>query len=117
MPIVKTLGDRVEKYRAKTDPGRVGGRYEAARELARVRYIDGIAVTRDAVERARKILESLGVPAGMHGIYFAFVQKAASMSLSHSGESLVKIVQGLKALYVAKGADPAILDRLASVIV
>jgi len=116
MPLVRTLGDRVEKFRAKTAPDRVGGRYEAAKELARVRFTENVSTTREIVERARNILESLGVPVGIHGIYYAFVLRLASMAQAHSGAALQKVVDGLKAWFVAKGADPAVLDKLAKLV-
>ena len=116
MPIVKTLADRTEKFRAKTAPDRVGGRYGAVKEIAGKRYIEGAGVITAVRERVRDILEREGVPAGQHGVYFAFAFKLASKALSHAGPTLEKIATGLKQWYIAKGCDPAILDKIINLI-
>jgi len=116
MPLVKTLQDRINKYAAKTAPDRVGTRYGAVKNLAINRYIDGISFTRTIVERARSILETEGVPAAFHGVYYGFVQQLAKFARSHFGKELDDIIAGKKAEFVAKGCDPAILDKLANLI-
>ncbi len=117
MPIVKSLSDRVEKFKAKTAADRVGTRYGAVKDLAVSRYLDNTGDLVAVRERARKILESEGIPTGTHGVYYAFVFKAISAAQSHSGPALEKVIEGLKQRFVAKGADPAILDKLANLIV
>jgi len=116
MPIVKTLSDRVEKFAAKTAPDRVGTRYGAVKELASSRFVEGAGVIAAVRERVRDILESQGVPAALHGVYYAFAFKLATKALSHYGAELEKIANGLKAWFTAKGADPAVLDKIASLI-
>ena len=117
MPIVKTLSDRVQKFQAKTAPDRVGTRYGAVKELAGRRFIEGAGVIAAVRERVRDILEREGVPAAVHGVYYAFAFKLASKALSHYGPELEAIAAGLKAWFTAKGADPAILDKIANLIV
>lgn len=117
MPIVKTLSDRVEKFKAKTAPDRVATRYGAVAELAQKRYLEGVAGLRSLVDLAKKILESEGVPPGQEGVYFAFVLKAASKAQKHVGATLQRFIEGLKARFVGLGADPAILDKLAKLII
>jgi len=117
MPIVKTLADRVEKFRLKTPPDQTGTRYGAVKDLAVGRFIEGAGVIAAVRERVRDILEREGVPATDHGVYYAFAFVATSKALSHSGAELDAIIAGLKAKYTAKGADPAILDKIANLIV
>jgi len=117
MPIVKTLADRVEKFKAKTPPDQTGTRYGAVKDIAVARYIEGSGVMAAVRERVRNILESEGVPAGFHGVYYAFAMKLASKALSHEGPELEAIASGLKQWFVAKGADPAVLDKIANLIV
>jgi len=114
VPIVKTLADRVESYKAKTAPDRVGTRYGAVKELAVNRYIGGVGSIVAIREIVRNILESNGVPASAQGVYYAFAFKLASKGFSHSGKEFDDIVAGLKAWFTAKGADPAVLDKIAS---
>jgi len=117
MPIVKTLADRVEKFKAKTPPDQTGTRYGAVKELASGRFIEGAGVIAAVRERVRDILEREGIPASDHGVYYAFAFKCASKALSHSGVELAAVVEGIKAWFVAKGADPAVLDKIANLIV
>ncbi len=116
MPLVKTLSDRIQKFSAKTAPDRVGARYGAVKDLAVNRYIDNMADFTAVRERARGILESEGVPAGFHGVYYAFIFKLMKAAQSHSGATLRKVVEGLKQVYTAKGADPAVLDKLVGLV-
>jgi len=117
MPLVKTLSDRVEKFKAKTAADRVGTRYGAVKDIAVNRYLDSTADIVAVRERARNILESNGVAPGLFGVYFAFVTKAVKAAQKHSGDTLDKVIEGLKARFVAKGADPAILDLLEHLVI
>ncbi|RLG76830.1 MAG: hypothetical protein DRO14_03220 [Thermoprotei archaeon] len=117
MPIVKTLSDRVEKFKAKTPADQTGTRYGAVKELASGRYIEGAGIITAVRERVRDILEREGIPASDHGVYYAFAFKAVSKALSHSDTELETIIEGLKAWFTAKGADPAMLDKIANLIV
>lgn len=117
MPIVKTLSDRVQKFQAKTAPDRVGARYGAVKSIAGNRYIEGAGLITAVREKIRDILERNGVPAAVHGVYYAFGFKLASKALSHYGPELDAIAEGLKAWFTAKGCDPAILDQIAALII
>jgi len=117
MPIVKTLSDRVEKFKAKTPPDQTGTRYGAVKDLASGRFLEGAGIITAVRERVRDILEREGIPATDHGVYYAFAFKATSKALSHSGAELDSIIEGLKAWFTAKGADPSILDKIANLIV
>ncbi|MEM1522101.1 MAG: hypothetical protein QW407_03310 [Thermofilaceae archaeon] len=116
MPLVKTLADRYLKYTRKMVPETTGARYGASKDIAVVRLIEGAGVMAGIRELARQIIETEGVPAGQQGIYFAFVQKLRKYAFSHSGSTLANIVQGVTAEFVAKGADPAILEKLSSLV-
>jgi len=117
MPLVKTLADRVEKFKQKMVPDQTGTRYGLVKDLAVNRFVEGTGVITAIRERARIILEKEGVPATMHGVYYAFVFKAVSKAMKHSVDELDSIIEGLKALFTAKGCDPTILDKLANLIV
>jgi len=117
MPITKTLQDRFEKFSAKTPPDVTGARYAASKEIALPRFLEGSSAMAVIVELTRNILETAGVPAGHQGVYFGFAQRARKLAWSHSGDTLAKFIEGLKAEYVAKGCDPAILDKIAALIV
>jgi len=116
MPITKTLSDRFEKYVAKTPPDVTGARFAATKPVAVNRFIEGSSVMAAIVDATKKILAASGVPAGAYGVYIAFAERAAKASFSHEGTTLKNFVAGLKAEYVAKGADPAVLDKIAVLI-
>jgi len=117
MPIVKTLTDRVQKFSAKTPADQTGTRYGAVKTLATNRYIEGAGIFYAVRERVRDILEREAVPAAIHGIYFAFAFQLTKKALSHSGAELEAIAEGLKQRFVGKGADPAVLDKIANLII
>jgi len=117
MPIVKTLSDRVEKFKAKTPPDVTGARYGAVKDLAVGRFIEGTGIIYAVRERARNILEREGIPSTLHGVYYAFVQKLVKLALSHSGPTLEAEAEGLKQEFISKGCDPAILDILANLVI
>jgi len=117
MPLVKGLADRVQKYVAKTPPDITGARYAASKPLAVRRHAAGAGAIAEAIELARNILESKGVPAGQQGVYYAFVEKVRKAAFSHTGTTLGNYIAGLKALFAQKGCDPAILDILSKLIV
>jgi hypothetical protein len=117
MPLVKGLKERYEKFTAKTPPDVVGARYAASKAIAYKRELAGAGAIAEVIELARNILESKGVPAGQHGVYYAFVEKVRKAMFSHTGATLKAYVDGLKAAFAQKGADPAILDTLAKLLV
>jgi hypothetical protein len=117
VPLVKGLAERYAKFTAKTPPDITGARYAASKEIAVKRMLEYASATAAAVELARNVLETSGVPAAQHGVYYAFVQKVRKAAFSHSGADLKAIVEGLKALFTAKGADPTVLDTLAKLII
>ncbi len=112
----KTLQDRFEKFTAKTSPDVMGARYAASKDIALPRFLEGSSAMAAIIELSRNILETAGVPAGQQGVYFAFAQKARKAAWSHSGTTLQNFIEGLKAEFVAKGCDPAVLDKIAALI-
>ncbi len=120
MPIYKnSLVERYTKYNAKyPDATTMTSRLTAVRDIMQTRYQAGQSPVYNAVEATRNILETKGVPAGLHGVYYAFAQELAKSTMSHSGATLSKIVSGLKQKYVtAHNADPAILDEIVNVVI
>ena len=113
MPLTKGLKERYEKYTAKTPPDVWGARYAASKGLAVKRHLSGAGPIAEIVELTRNVLESKGVPAGQQGVYYAFAEKVRKAAFSHSGSTLVKYVEGLKAYFAQLGADPAVLDVIA----
>ncbi|MEO2151436.1 MAG: hypothetical protein ABGW50_02110 [Thermococcus sp.] len=117
MPIVKTLRDRVEKYSAKFDANVIQNRLTQVESLAKARYTEAVATFTAIRELVRKILESAGVPAGQHAVYYSFAFKIASKAQKHELTTLTNTIEGLKAYWVAaNGADPAILDKIANLV-
>jgi len=116
MPYVVPLGEQIQRFSAKTAPDRVGTRYEAAKSIAIARYIDNHAPFSVLVDLIKDILASKGVPSGMYGIYIAFGEQLLKKAQKHVGGTLDKAVLGLKQKFVAKGADPAILDMIANLV-
>ncbi len=116
MPITKTLSDRFEKYVAKTPADVTGARFAAAKPVALTRFIEGSSVIAAIVDATKKILAAEGVPAGAYGVYISFAEKAAKAAFSHEGATLKNFVAGIKAEFAAKGADPAVLDKIAVLI-
>jgi len=81
------------------------------------RYEAGASVMYDVVERVRGLLDSLGVPAPLHGVYYAFAQKLASKTFSFSTATLQNYASALKTEWVtAHGADPSILDKIINIV-
>jgi len=116
MPLVKTLSDRVQKYVAKTPPDVTGTRYGDSKPIALRRFAEGVGTITYIRELVRNLLETKGVPSGLHGMYYAFAFKLVKANYSHTGAALDKIKEGLKAWFVAKGADPAILDEIVKLV-
>jgi len=118
MPYVRTLRDRVQKFSIKVVGDIVRDRFAQVEGIAKGRIAEGSAPVVAVRELVRKILEEEGIPTGYHAVYYSFALKAVSKALSHSGPTLVKEIEGLKAMWVtAHGADPAILDKIAKLIV
>jgi len=116
MPYTVPLGEQIQRFSAKTAPDRVGGRYDAAKSIAIARYIDNHAPFSVLVDLIKNILASKGVPSGMYGIYIAFGEQLLKKAQKHGGKTLDKIVLGLKHKFIAKGADPEILDLIANLV-
>lgn len=116
MPSVKSLAERYEKFKAKTAPDRVGTRFEAAKPVALGRFIDGAAPVVSVRELVRDLLSSLGVPAGDWSLYISFAQYVAARVGGYGDRTLARRILGAKANWVARGADPAVLDKLVSMI-
>jgi Ran GTPase-activating protein (RanGAP) involved in mRNA processing and transport len=117
MPLVKSAGDMVQMFSAKTAPDRVAARYGAARDLAIQKYITYATPFRIVVEMAREKLIKLGVPSGRWGVHFAFVEVLKKIAMAYKGIVPENIINALKAEYVAKGADPAVLDELVKIVI
>lgn len=115
MPRVVSFQERYQHFAAKTAPDRVGPRYGASKSLAIQRFIEGSSKRVSVRELVRNILDTAGVPAGQWALYLSFAQKASMFAESYSGETLKKRLDGLKANWVARGADPAILEKIMSV--
>mgnify|MGYP000568941414 CR=1 FL=1 len=120
MPIVKSrISDRVRKYTIKyPDAETMTARLNAVKEIMDLRYQAGSSVIYNAVEATRNILETKGVPTGLHGAYYAFAQEIVQESFSHSGATLNTVISGLKQKYVtAHNLDPTILDEIVKVVI
>jgi hypothetical protein len=117
MPLVKSAGDMVQMFSAKTAPDRVATRYGAARDLAIQKYIAYATPFRIVVEMAREKLIKLGVPSGKWGVHFAFVEALKRIAMAYKGTVPTSIINAVKAEYVAKGADPAVLDELVKIVI
>jgi hypothetical protein len=117
MPIVKSAGDMAQMFSAKTTPERVAARYEAAKNIAITKYINYAMPFRAVVERVRELLIALGVPQGLWGVHIAFALVLLRLARATKGRLPDHIIAGVKSEYVAKGADPAILDKIVSLVV
>ena len=117
MPLVKGLKERYEKFTAKTPPDVTGARYAASKAIAVKRELAGAGPISEIIELTRNILESEGVPAAQQGVYYAFVEKVRKALFSHTGNTLKAYIDGLKAWFAQKGADPSVLDKLSKLIV
>jgi len=118
MPLVKTLSDRVNKYVAKYDSTVIKNRLTQVQAIAESRYMDATPFVVTVREFTRKILESNGIPAGLHATYYSFALRIAKLALKHSGDTLQKFVDGEKQMWtVAYGADPAVLDQIANLVI
>ena len=117
MPLVKGLRDRVDKFTAKTPADQTGARYGAVKDIAVGRFTEWASGPVEFRELVRNVLESEGVPAGQQGMYYAFAFKCRKALFSHSGPTLKAVINGLiNDFTTGKGADPAILKKIATMI-
>lgn len=116
MGVVKDMSSRYEKYSAKMAPDRVGARYGAAKPIATSRFLEGTARVRPIVDIVKNVLDTLGVPAGQYAIYISFAQYIAKRANSYGSKTLDNRILGAKANWVARGADPAVLDAVVNVL-
>lgn len=113
MPGVRRFRDMREKYEIKYDGANVTTVLTNVLPLLLSRYEGASSPVVNTVETVRSILETSGVPAGLHGIYYSFAQELAKMMFSHSGPTLDLLISGKKAYYVtAHKADPKVLDKI-----
>jgi len=117
MPITKSLSDRVKKYTAKYNPDTIKARLTQVQGIAEDRLLDALPFVVTIREATRNILQTNGVPAGMHAVYYSFAFRAASKAMKHTGETLDQILSGMIDRWVtAFGADPAILEQIANLV-
>lgn len=116
MPVVRDLSTRYAKYMAKMDPDRVSARYEAVKQIAISRYLEGVAPIRSAVESVKALLDSEGVPAGDYALYISFAETLLKRMRSYNGATFMNVALGLKQYWINKGADPLILDKVIALI-
>jgi len=117
MPLVKGLRDRVDKFSAKTPADQTGTRYGAVKDIAVGRFTEWASGPVEFRELVRNVLEKEGVPAGQQGMYYAFAFKCRKALFSHSGPTLKAVINGLiNDFTTGKGADPAILKKIATMI-
>lgn len=113
----RTFSDMYQKWKAKFDPDTIATRFDQVKDIAIQRYETAQAVIATVVESARQVLTDLNVPPAQWGMYIAFTEELAKRSFKHSGAVLDRWASGLKAKYVgAYGADPAVLDKLAEIV-
>jgi len=118
MPRVRGILDRVQKYELKyADATTMSARITAVKEIMDLRYEAASSPIVNVVEVVRGIVESEGVPSGLHGMYYAFGEMLAKAMFSHSGATLEKEVLGLKAYFTtAFGADATVLDAIITAV-
>jgi len=118
MPVVRKIADRLEKYELKyADAATATARLTAVKTLMDLRYEAASSPIVNVVDSVRGIIETEGVPSGMHAIYYAFGQILAKLMFSHTGATLNKEIVGLKEMWVtAYGADPTILDKIITAV-
>jgi len=110
---VRRFGDMLQKYTAKYSGTNVTTALTAVKEIMDSRFEAAVSPITSVLETVRSILESNGVPAGFHGLYYAFAQELVRLTFSHSDETLNLLISGKKAYYsTALGADTTILDKI-----
>jgi len=117
MPIVRSVSDMIDMFDKKTAPDRVGARYEAAKEIAIRRYTNVATVYRVLIEKIRGLLIANNVPTGKWGVHISFGELLQKYVLTMKGDVPATLIDGLKAVFVAKGADPAILDKIKALVI
>jgi hypothetical protein len=117
MPIVRTVSDMVNMFANKTTADRVGARYEDSKPIAQRRYTNNAIPFRVLVEKIRDLLSNLGVPPGKWGVHIAFGEVLQKIAIKTKGAVPTAVLDGLKAVYVAKGADPAVLDQIVKLVI
>jgi hypothetical protein len=118
MPFVRKIADRLEKYDIKyPDAATMTARITAVKPIMDLRYQAASSPIVNVVDIVRGIIESEGVPTGLHALYYAFGQILAKLMFSHTGATLNKEIVGLKNMWViAYGADAKILDKIITAV-
>jgi len=118
MPFVRKIADRLEKYALKyADAATMTAKLTAVKGLMDIRYEAGSSPIVNVVDIVRGIIESEGVPTGLHAMYYAFGQVVARLQFSHTGATLNKEIVGLKNMWVsAYNADATILDKIVTAL-
>jgi len=118
MPKVRSFMDMKEKYEVKYRGDIVTARLTAVAEIKNSRYEAASSVIYNAIETARDILSTEGVPTGQWAPYIAFAEILAKLTFSHKNLTLLKEVSGVKAYFVtAHSCDAKILDKIVQAII
>jgi len=113
MPQVRSFYEMDRKYKVKYEPDNVRVKLTAVKDIMVARYEAATSVIYNAVEVARDILSTEGVPTGQWAPYIAFAEILAKLTFSHKGATLNKEVAGLKAAYTTMhGCESNILDQI-----
>jgi len=117
VPISHTLEEMVQKYTAKMNPTQAGTRYGNSKTIAVNRYMEGVYPFFALTPRVKNLIENLGVPPALEGIYLAFAYQLEHYARKHTGISLQDVVAALQQEFVTLGADPGVLSQLANLVV
>lgn len=118
MPIVKSISDMYAKYSVKYDGTNVTTVLTAIKELMDHSFQGGATPIFNIVERTRSLLDSLGIPSTLWGIYISFAEVLQKKAFSFSGETLVLEASALKEEWItAHGADSDVLDQIINLII
>jgi len=117
MTVYREYTIRFKKYNAKFDPDVVRARFAAVKDLA-MEQVQGLFEDLVAMEKEVKaLLNELGVPVTLIPMYLSYARQLWHAKKRHTAKTLKTEVEARKALWSARGLDPAILDEIAKLVV
>jgi len=117
MPMPVSGGNRFTKYSVKFDPATVSTRFTQVKDLALRKAQDAQGILATIEQVVAPILDANGIVGPDRAKYLGFAKKVWRASQRHADVALSKLVDGIKAYYIAMGCDAKILDQIATVVV
>jgi len=108
---------RYKKYSAKFDPDTVRNRFAQVKDIALDQAQEQFARLVDFEEAVKARLNELGVPVIQIPFYLNVAREIYRAMTRHVGKTLEIEVKAIKAKWVTRGLDPAIVDEVIKIMI